>query len=144
MESEPKPRPERKRTGQLSGIQIMFAAILAIGLILGLNFTTLISSGQPLQDLYRKVSDEIDQLKKDQADLLKERDYAKTSAYVEAWARNEGRMVKPGEVLVIPVPSNTGVTPTPMPTVEVAVDTRPQSDNWTVWWSLFFDSPPPK
>ncbi|MBL8162283.1 MAG: hypothetical protein JNJ61_09885, partial [Anaerolineae bacterium] len=56
MASTPNPpprdtRPKRRRTGQLSGLQVMFAAILAIGLILGLNFTSLITAGRPLQEL---------------------------------------------------------------------------------------------
>ena len=45
MTAEKPKRQERKRTSQLSGLQIMFAAILAIGLILGLNFTRLFSAG---------------------------------------------------------------------------------------------------
>ncbi len=138
-------RSERKRTGQLSGLQIMFAAILAIGLILGLNFTTLIASGQPLQELFQKVNGEIEQLQQDQAALIHERDFAESDAYVAQWARSEGKMVLPGEVLVIPVPSDAQVEATPIAEPTVAIETRPpEPEPWQVWWAMFFDSAPPK
>ena len=145
MAAEKGKRSERKRTGQLSGLQIMFAAILAIGLILGLNFTTLIASGQPLQELYQQVNGEIDNLQKEQAALIQERDYAQSDAYVAQWARSEGKMVKPGEVLVIPVPSGDQAEATPVAEPTVEIETRPpEPEPWQVWWAMFFDSPPPK
>ena len=146
--SKPKRRPDRRRTGQLSGLQVMFAAILAIGLILGLNFTTLVSTGQPLQQLYNQVNTQIQNLEQEQGDLIKERDYVRSDAFVESWARDEGKMARPGETLIIPVPAQADVEATPEPapdTQQIAVDTQPdQPENWQLWWSLFFDSPPPK
>ncbi len=146
METEKGKHSERKKTGQLSGLQIMFAAILALGLILGINFTTLVASGQPLQELYQQVSSEITQLKQEQASLTQERDYARSDAYVARWAREEGKMILPGEVLVIPVPSNDSEAATPVPSEPpVSIETRPpEPQPWQLWWSLFFDSPPPK
>lgn len=144
MTPPPKPKTDRKRTGQLSGLQIMFAAILAIGLILGLNFTSLVAAGQPLRQLYQQVTGEIDRLENEQSDLIKERDYVQSDSYVEAWARDEGKMVRPGEVLIVPVPSTSSLQATPVPQPEVLPQTTPpQAENWQLWWSLFFDSPPP-
>lgn len=138
-------RSERKRTGQLSGLQIMFAAILAIGLILGLNFTSLIASGQPLQELYQQVNGEIERLQQDQAALIQERDYAQSDAYVAQWARSEGKMVLPGEVLVVPVPSSVQAVAVPVAEPTVAIETRPpEPEPWHIWWAMFFDSAPPK
>lgn len=135
---------KRKRTGQLSGVQVMFAAILAIGLALAINLSSLINSARPLQEKYRQLSDEITQLERDQANLLVERDYARSDAYVESWARNQGKMVKPGEVLIVPIPSGIDMQPTPIPEMGVAVETTPpEPQPWMLWWSLFFDSPPP-
>jgi cell division protein FtsB len=145
MAAEKGKRPERKRTGQLSGLQIMFAAILAIGLILGLNFTSLIASGQPLQELYQQVNGEIDKLQQEQAALIQERDFAQSDAFVAQWARSEGKMVMPGEVLVVPVPSGEQAEATPAPEPTVEIETRPpEPEPWQVWWAMFFDSPPPK
>jgi cell division protein FtsB len=145
MTPEKVKHPERRRTGQLSGLQIMFAAIVAIGLILGLNFTSLVASGQPLQKLYQQVNSEIDRLQQEQAALIQERDYAQSDAYVAQWARSERKMVLPGEVLVVPVPSGVQTEATPIPEPTIAVETRPpEPEPWQVWWGMFFDSPPPK
>lgn len=122
----------------------MFAAILAIGLILGLNFTSLVSAGQPLQQLHEQVIGEIDRLELDQAGLIRERDFVQSDAYVESWARDEGKMVRPGEVLVIPVPSQllAEATPEVQPVIPVTTGAA-QPGNWELWWALFFDTAPP-
>lgn len=143
-EYAPIPRSVSRRTGQLSGLQIMFAAILAIGLILGLNFTSLISSAQPLQQLYGNVTTEIAVLQQQRATLIAERDFASSDAYIEQWAHSEGKMVRPGERLIVPVPLASSLETTPVPTPAIVVDTRPPANEaWKVWWQLFFDTEPP-
>lgn len=145
MADEKPKRQGRKRTSQLSGLQIMFAAILAIGLILGLNFTRLFSASQPLQQTYGQITTEIAKLEKDQADLIRERDYVQSDAYVEAWARDEGKMVQPGERLVIPVGSQSLAEATAEPLPQAVVQTTPpEPPSWQLWWALFFDSLPPQ
>jgi cell division protein FtsB len=140
------PKPvSRQRGSQISSVQIMFAAILAIGLILAINFSTRIAAGQPIQQAYDRVLAEIDQLKQEQANLIAERDYARSDAFVEQWARDEGKMVRDGEVLVIPVPAGISEQPTPIPENAINLQTTPpEPEPWTLWWSLFFDDPPPK
>jgi cell division protein FtsB len=136
--------PNRQRPGQLSGVQIMFAAILAIGLILAINFSTRLTSSRPLQAEYVSVQEEIEQLKQEQAALLTELDYAQSDAYVELWARQDGKMLRPGEVLIIPLVVADVSEPTPPPVSMVEIETSlPEPSPWTLWWALFFDSPPP-
>lgn len=139
------PETPRKRTGQLSGIQIMFAAILAIGLLLAINFSTRITAVQPLQEAYRSVEGQIQALEREQAELIAERDWVQGDIFVELWARDEGGMVRPGEVLVFPVPARNDATPDMEPTPVFVLETSaPPPDSWMVWWALFMDSPPPK
>lgn len=139
------PQRNRQRTGQLSGVQIMFAMILAIGLILAINFSSRISAGQPLQEAHSGVAAEIEQLQQEQATLIARRDHVRSDVYVEQWARDEGKLVRPGEVLVIPVPSGSVVEPTPAPTPNIPIETSPpEPETWLVWWSLFFDGEPPQ
>jgi len=139
--SDPKPR---KRREQLTSVQVLFAAILAIGLALAISLSSRILAGQPLDEAYKRVLSEIDQLKHEQADLIAERDYVRSDTYVEQWARDEGKMIREGEFLVIPVAS--GLTDETVPTPEALINvetTPPEPEAWTLWWSLFFDSPPP-
>ena len=51
----------KQRSGQISGVQVMFATILSVGLILAINFSSRISEGQPIQEAYHRVLDEIEQ-----------------------------------------------------------------------------------
>ena len=135
---------KRKQRSQISSVQVMFAAILSIGLILAINFSARIAASQPLQAAYSRVSSEIATLQVQQAQLTSQRDYVLSDAYVEQWARSDGKMVRPGEVLVIPVPSSADaatVEPVIVPeSVQLAEDQQPP---WVVWWQLFFDNPPP-
>jgi len=145
--SQQRQHQERQRTRQLSGVQVMFAAILAIGLLLAINFSSRIAASQPLQEAYARVQAEIEALRREQAELIRQRDYVRSDAYVEKWARSEGKMVRPGEVLVIPLPVSAPAEtpPTPSPDqMQVVVETAPpRPEPWKLWWALFFDSPPP-
>ena len=138
-------KQKRKRSGQISGVQVMFAAILGIGLILAINFSARITAGQPLQAAYARVATEIASLKGQQAQLTTQRDYVLSDSYVEQWAHGDGKMVRPGEVLVVPVPSGADVSATAEPQVSLEdVHTTPdQTQPWVLWWQIFFDGPPP-
>ncbi len=137
--------PPSRRGGQLSGIQIIFAVILAVGLLLAINFSSRIAAGQPLLAAYDEVRAEIRILETQQAQLLQERDSVLSDVYVEQWARSRGKMILPGEKLVVPVPSGSIAEPTPvqLPVINVNTGER-EPQPWELWWSLFFDSPPPQ
>ncbi len=142
---EVKPREDRRR-GQLSGVQFMFAAILAIGMALGITLSSRIAASQPLQQFYENVETEIADLRVEQGSLIAERDYAMDDSYVEQWARSDGKMFRPGEILVVPVPlgvESLAPEPTPLPLMDVET-TPPKPESWKLWWALFFDSPPPE
>ena len=64
--------------------------------------------------------------------------FATSQAAVEQWAYQEGRQVREGEVIIVPV-GQSGNTPesTPIPT-QIVLPRR----NWETWLSLFIDSPP--
>lgn len=138
-------QPNRKRGRQVSSVQVTFAAILAIGLLLAINFSSRIAAGQPLQEAYNRALAEVEALQREQGDLVALRDYARSDAYVETWARDEGKMIRPGEVLVIPVPAGLIVEATPTPSTLIDLQTAPPApDTWMIWWALFFDTEPPE
>ena len=61
--------------------------------------------------------------------------YATSDGAVEAWARSQGHMIRPGDNPVVPLaPEPRDLQPTPTPQV------TPESvQNWEVWRILFFD-----
>lgn len=149
MAEQVEQRDERKKKSQISGLQVMFATMLAMSLILAINFTSRIAANQPLQQALDRVQAEIEQLRTEQSDLIDQRDYVQSDAYVESWARSDGRMVRPGEVLIVPMPvgsvaassdETTANNVSPFAPIET---TPPQAAPWHLWWALFFDTPPP-
>lgn len=148
-QAQPDTRDRNRRKRPLTSTQVTFAAILAIGLMLALNFSARIDADRDLQEIRRKVEQEIDLLRREQSSLIAELDYAASDAFVEAWARSEGKMVREGEVLVIPVPLTVATPVTDAETVAVsdftdfADEPLDDVDNWKLWWSLLFDVPPP-
>lgn len=140
---EPRRREPRR---QLSSLQIVFAAILSIGLLLVINFSGRIARGQQMEAERRRLEATIVVLETQQVDLLKERDYAASDASVEHWAHTEHKMVREGEILVIPIPAGiVEATPTPVagPSLLETPAPAPKAPGWHLWWSLFFDGEPP-
>ncbi len=131
--------PPTKSQQTLSSTQIMIAVILAIGLMLAINFSSRIAENQHLREARERLEREIATLEAEQATLQAELGYVQSDAYVERWAHEEARMVRPGEILVVPIPAGTPVTPMPTPTPEATEEVEP----WQLWWALFFDEPPP-
>jgi len=138
-------RTRRNRRQRITGTQVVFVAILAIGLLLTINFSARITRGRAYRDLKIQVEGTINALQNENIQLRQELEYAQSDAAVEEWAHREAKMVRPGEVLVIPVPGFVLPTPTPRPTprplpAEPEAPDVPPAD---LWWSLFFDSDPP-
>lgn len=148
-QAQPNTRDKSRRRRPLTSTQVTFAAILAIGLMLALNFSARIDADRDLQEIRRKVEQEIDLLRHEQSNLIAELEYAASDAFVEAWARSERKMVREGEVLVIPMPLTVATpvqdTATLPVSDAVAINDEPVQnvDNWKLWWSLLFDVPPP-
>jgi cell division protein FtsB len=60
--------------------------------------------------------------------------YATSELAVEEFAREKGYMVKPGEVLIVPLSPNL-LTPTPVAIPTLLSKPIP---NWEIWYQLFF------
>lgn len=146
-ENTPQTTATRKPRRQLSSTQVMFAVILAIGLMLAIQFSSRIQDERQLAVIRDTINEEIDLLRREQADLIDQLAFVGSDAYVESWAHSEGRMVREGEVLVIPIPSTTTLQQTSQaiePDVAAVDTTLPQPETWEVWWALFFDTTPPQ
>lgn len=131
-----------RRRQQVSGIQIVFASILAIGLLLTINFSARIRRGQQIEEVRARIEATIHVLSTEQQRLIQERDFAASDAAVVQWAHRDGKMVREGEVLVLPVPGAVVATPIPQVT-PIPLATPTPIPAWRLWWNLFFDGEPP-
>ena len=112
--------------------------ILAIGLPLAIDFRRRIEQGQTVTADRRELEAAIETLGTEQQALMAERAYIASDAFVEAWAHDQGKMVRDGERLVIPIPQGEPIVEQP-----AQRGAGEPISNWHVWWSLFFDGPPP-
>ena len=140
------PRTRNRSPQRITGVQVVFLAILAIGMLLTINFSARITRGQAYDDLKANVEGTITVLREENIDLEQELIYVQSDAAVEEWAHRDAKMVRPGEILVIPVPGLILPTATPAPVVTSIEDTNalePDVPTVDLWWSLFFDTEPP-
>jgi len=124
-------RPERRFW--LSGPQIVVILVVLVGLVLTLDFNRRLAFTRRIGADEQTLADEVATAEAHQAALLAQRDYVQTDAYVERWARYEAKMVKAGEVLVVPLaqtPVLEAAAAAPSPT--------PTPAPWQAWWALFF------
>ena len=69
--------------------------------------------------------------------------YVHTDAYVEEWAREEARMAKSGEVVIIPLVEGGGPQPASTPESPPEVDEPLQDEGrpfWLRWWGVLTGS----
>lgn len=143
-QTAPNPRRPQRRMRQLSGVQIVFAVILAVALMLAVSFSGRITASREVNRIHDKIVQEIELLKMEQTELLARLEYVNSDAFVEAWARSEGKMIRENEVLIIPKPSNILLQTAATPQISVPIQTSlPEPEKWELWWQLFFDSEPP-
>lgn len=129
---------------RLTSVQVVLAVTLALGLVLILNFSGRINLDRDLGRIHAQFEAEIADLQTEQQRLLAQLEYVKSDAYVETWARDDGKMIREGEVLIMPKSIASAPGAQTSATSLVAFETTaPKPENWQLWWALFFDSPPP-
>ncbi len=130
---------------RFSSAQLLIAVILTLGLFLTLNFSSRVQLDRELQGIHAEVLAEIADLQIEQQSLVEELKYVKSDAYVEYWARDDGKMIREGEILIIPQGIGTeDAAPSAVVELVEFVTTEPEPENWELWWALFFDGDPPQ
>src|SRR5437588_2260758 len=105
--------------GPASSMQIVFGSILAISLLLAINFSGRVAAGRRIEAGRHDLLKSITTLQAQATALKSELNDGNSDTFVERWARKEGKMVKGDEILVIPVPGQATQAPLPTPFVSV-------------------------
>jgi len=114
-----------------------------IALVIGLSVLALmiidlndrLTEWRNLQIEEEKTSAEYESLLQTQSGYQTQIAFATSEAGVMEWAYRNGRWVREGEVLVVPVsPGDPVVEETPVPTATPTV-----AENWQLWLALFMD-----
>jgi cell division protein FtsB len=113
-------------------ITIYIALIVIFFLLMGLS--TRFNELTKLSEQNNLMQTEVAALKITEYAIETQIAYATSEIAVEEYAREKGYMVKPGEVLVVPLSDNK-ITPTPVIIATMETETIP---NWRIWYDLFF------
>jgi cell division protein FtsB len=111
---------------------LLLAAALAI-LILG-DLNRRMTDARRLERDSIQLATQVVELERTNAALQTRVAMATSDPAVEDWARSEGRMVLPGERLIMPVPAEPVAGRVPVDTAEPV---EPPT-NWEVWLALLF------
>ena len=110
-------------------------AVLALPLLAEFNSRLVVT--RQLFEEEARLAHEIEVEQARAAFLQSYAQYARSDAYVEWWARVRARMVKPGEVAVVPQSPAARTDAI----AAVATDRLPR-DTAIEWWAVFFASAP--
>jgi cell division protein FtsB len=124
----------------LSNLQIILIALIIVGGRLAIDFSQRIIEGQQKISDQQDLEAEIQQLQDDEQQLEAEKAYYSSPSFIETWAHDEGKMVRDGERLIVPIYEDVPSTAQQAVSLDQA---SKASTSWEIWWTLFFDSPPP-
>jgi len=114
---------------------LFFIFGLAILVILFMDFTQRVAEVGKLKHRKEQVIQQVTQLAATSVYLQTKISYVKSDQMALSYAYRERRMIKDGDVRVVPLP-DINVTPKFTPTPYA---TRNHYDNWDYWKALFID-----
>ena len=113
------------------------AVIVLLVVVLALSFNTRLATIRRMHREEARLKQAVAMEETRQADLQWLGAYVASDDYVEHWARVEAKMIKPGEVVIVPVAPNVAAT---NPTAPASV--QAPATIFEEWWSLFFGEAP--
>jgi cell division protein FtsB len=128
------PTPASSTPSPLKNRLLIAAAILVFLLVFG-ELWRRISQAAELRALERQIGAQVTQLARESDRMATLFANAQSDEAVAEWARDEAKMVLPGEVLVQPIaPTAASATPEP------PEDTTGDVPNWRVWFEWLWGS----
>jgi len=114
--------------------RILWIVAVVIAIVLMIDFNSRMTEMLRLNEEKEKASLHVTNLASTEYALRTQIAYATSDLAVEQWAREEGHLIREGEVPIVPLPP-AGATPEPQVTEPPAPE---PVQNWQVWQALFF------
>jgi cell division protein FtsB len=115
---------------------VLGRATLILGVIIGIlilgDLNSRMADARRLERDARALQTEVSGMEAQAALLATQVAQATSESLVEEWARREGKMVREGEHLIVPLPP-TGTAAAP---ATRTTPFAPPPSNWDVWWAL--------
>ncbi len=117
---------------QINRKQIVVAGVIILFVFLMMDLNARLTELSKQNAQRDRMQTEAVNLLRTEAALQAQIDYATSDLAVEDWAREQGHLQRPGDVVIVPLPGE-GVTPTPVITVEPTLTPVPK---WQIWRML--------
>jgi hypothetical protein len=115
-------------------VRWIFVILLAILFIMIMGLNARLSEFFHLTSQKKEMQLRISNLESTQFALQTQIAYSSSGKSVEEWARTYERMIQPGDQVIIPL-APINITPE---INYLATPTKQNSENWQIWWDLFF------
>ena len=114
------------------GKQFFFVLLFAVVIVFLMDFNVRLMELSRKTEQRDEILKDVYQLELTAQTLRTQIAYATSEVAVEEWAREQGHMVHPGDIPIVPLPADQlDMTPTPL-----ATPTNVQVSNWEVWQLL--------
>ncbi len=123
--------------GELNMKRLWLVALVLVAMPLAVEFNSRLAVSRQLFEEEARLQREIEREQARRASLKTFEAFARSDAYVEWWARTQARMVKPGEVAVVPQTPADAAQPGAVRGAGRVVRDIPGE-----WWAAFFGSIP--
>ena len=126
--------------GHIATGALLLAVLLVVGAI-GWAFVQQLILAQELQGEVRRLENLVATREARHDELTATLAFVQTDEYVEQWARQELKMARPGEVVVLPLVTAGGEQPAGAPPAEAdgaELDLPDERPFWVVWWETLF------
>lgn len=128
-----------KKRSNVSVTQFVALIVATIALSLVVDFGRKVALYRRLQLEEARLDQAIEYEEDRRDDLGWLKGYVQTEEFVDAWARREWKMVRPGETSVVPMLPQAPVTPQVLLQEESHAS---EESRWREWWRLFLDRLP--
>lgn len=130
---------KKKRPGpKLPVAQFIAIIALSISIFLIVDLARRAAANYRVQREAYRLTLEVEAMREHQAKLLARRSYVASDLYVEEVARSELKWAKPGEMVIVVMPTPAAITSQPTPANVAAASQQPAKTPAEAWWLLFF------
>jgi cell division protein FtsB len=129
---------KKRQSPKIPIAQFIAVIALSISIFLIVDFGRRAAANYRVQREAERLSQEVEQARQQQVELLAWRSYIASDLYVEEVARRELKWAIPGETVIVVMPTPEAVAP-PSALANVASDSGPIIQSPAqAWWHLFF------
>jgi len=130
---------KKKRQGpKLPVAQFIAIIALSISIFLIVDLARRAAANYRVQREAYRLTQEVEAIREHQAKLLARRSFVASDLYVEEVARSELKWAKPGEMVIVVMPTPEAITSQPTPANLAAASQYTAETPAEAWWLLFF------